>query len=154
MGKLLLGGIMNIKRLLDVREFNNLKQSDVAEILNVTQASYSRWETDIELIPLKQLSEFCNHFNVSMDYIMGLSRKNKSNGIHKLSKKEIGKKLKLLRKKYNITQTELADFLNTSQSTISAYESGRTTLLTSFALAICEKYKVSLDWLCGRENKK
>ena len=64
---------MKVKRLLDVREFNNLKQSDMAKILNVTQASYSRWETDIELIPLKQLSEFCNHFNVSMDYIMGLN---------------------------------------------------------------------------------
>ena len=151
MGKLLLGGNM-IKRLLDVREFHDLKQSDVAKILNVTQASYSRWETDIELIPLKQLSEFCNYFNVSMDYIMGLNRKNKSNGTHKLSKKEIGKRLKLVRKKYNLTQSELADFLNTSQSTISAYESGRTTLLTSFALAICEKYKISLDWLCGREK--
>ena len=62
------------------------------------------------------------------------------------------KRLKELRNKNKITQTELADFLNTTQSTISAYENGKTTLLTAFALQIVDKYKISLDWLCGRKK--
>ncbi len=59
--------------------------------------------------------------------------------------------MKELRKNNGITQEELAKFLNTTQSTISAYESGKTTLLTAFALQIVNKYNISLDWLCGRK---
>ena len=40
--------------------------------------------------------------------------------------------------------------LNTTHSTISAYESGKTKLLTIFAIEIVKKYNISLDWLCGR----
>ena len=62
-----------------------------------------------------------------------------------------GQRLKEFRKSNEITQTELANILNTTQSTISAYESGKTTLLTAFALEIVNKYNISLDWLCGRK---
>ena len=54
-------------------------------------------------------------------------------------------------KEKGITQVELAEFLNTTQSIISAYENGKTTLLTAFALQIVKKYNLSLDWLCGRK---
>ena len=37
------------------------------------------------------------------------------------------------RKKNNLTQKELAIFLNTTPSTICAYEKGKTLILTSFA---------------------
>lgn len=40
--------------------------------------------------------------------------------------------------------------LNTSHSTISAYENGKILILTSFAYSIAIKYNVSLDWLCGK----
>ena len=71
--------------------------------------------------------------------------------VDEFDKKIIGIKLKEFRKEKNITQEELANILNTTHSTISAYESGKTTLLTAFALQIVDKYKISLDWLCGRK---
>lgn len=46
---------------------------------------------------------------------------------------------------------DLAKSLNTTQSTIWAYETGRTLILTAFAYQICVKYNVSMDWLCGRK---
>ena len=55
-----------------------------------------------------------------------------------------------LRKEKNITQEELASTLNTTHSTISAYESGKTTILTAFAYEICKRYNISMDYLCGR----
>lgn len=51
-----------------------------------------------------------------------------------------------------LTQKELALHLNTTQSTISANENGKTKLLTAFAIQIVYKYNVSLDWICGRTN--
>lgn len=53
-----------------------------------------------------------------------------------------------------ITQKELVQILNTSQSIISAYEAGKTMLLTAFAIQIINKYHISLDWLCGRNKEK
>ena len=53
------------------------------------------------------------------------------------------------RKKNNLTQKELAIFLNTTPSTICAYEKGKTLILTSFAYQICKKYNISMDYICG-----
>ena len=51
---------------------------------------------------------------------------------------------------FNLFQANLANELNTAQSVISAYENGKTRILTAFAYEIVKKYGVSLDWLCGR----
>ncbi len=138
------------ERILDIREDADINQTEMAEILKTSQSNYSRWENGTEFIPLKKLNLLCNYFNVSMDYVVGITRDSSEASKKSLSTKIIGNNLKRLRKEKGITQTDLAEFLNTTQSTISAYESGKTILLTAFALQIVKKYKVSLDWLCGR----
>ena len=140
------------ERLRDLRDDNCLKQIEMAKILGITQANYSRWETGKELIPLEKLNILCNYFHITMDYIIGISNNRKCLKEYHFNNKIIGIKLKTFRKNNNITQVELANFLNTTHSTISAYESGKTTLLTAFALQIVYKYNISLDWLCGRTN--
>ena len=140
-------------RIKDIREDADLTQKDMCKILKTSQANYSRWENKRELIPLKKLNMLCNYFKVNMDYVIGITKNKNAKENYHLKKRIIGNNLKELRLKKKITQEELAKILNTSQSTISAYESGKTTLLTAFALQIVEKYKVSLDWLCGRKKK-
>lgn len=144
---------MNFERLYLIREENDLKQTDIAEILNVAQVNISNWERGKEVIPLKKLNEFANYFNISLDYLLNISNE-KSNKSNKkdLDKIIIGNNLKEFRKKYNITQEMLASFLNTTHSTISAYENGKTLILTSFAYQICKKYDISLDWLLGKNS--
>ena len=140
------------ERLLDIRKDAFLNQKEIAKILNVSQSNYSRWENGKELIPLTKLNLLCNHFQVNMDYVIGISRNSKTTKKYKFDNTIIGHRLKEFRKQNKITQVELAKFLNTTHSTISAYEHGKTTLLTAFALQIVNKYKISLDWLCGRDN--
>lgn len=72
---------------------------------------------------------------------------NTNNNLNKIS---IGNNIKIVRKNNNLTLRDLASVLNTSSSTISAYESGKTLILTAFAIQICKKYNVSMDWLCNR----
>ena len=43
---------MDFSRLSSIREDNDLKQSDMARILNVEQSNISRWENNKEIIPL------------------------------------------------------------------------------------------------------
>ena len=144
---------MNVIKLRNLREDHDLLQKDVAKELNVCQQAYSKWESDEEIIPLKHLNHLCNYYNVTMDYVLKLSNKNETENIKQiniLDRKSIGDKIRMIRKEHNLTLRDLAQELNTTSSTISAYETGKTLILTGFAYQICKKYKVSLDWLCGR----
>ena len=139
-------------RLRNVRENNNLTQKEVADKLNISRPNYTRWETKEKIIPLRKLNAFCNLFNVSMDYIAGLSNTNsKINYNKELDLNVVSERLKKVRKQLNLTQQNLADFLQCDRSIISDYENGVTLILTSFAIQICNKYNISLDWLCGRK---
>lgn len=155
MGKLYWVLDMNFQKLIEIREDLGLKQKDIANILNITQQSYSLWENGTKIIPLKHLNSLCNYYNVSMDYMLGLSNTRHYDVINTdIDKSSIGKRLREFRIKNNVTQMELAKLLNTTHSTISAYESGKTTILTAFAYEICKRYNISMDYLCGRTNAK
>ena len=128
-----------------------MKKEDIGKILNVSRVAISQWETSKEIIPLEQLNAYANYFNVSLDYIVQISNVKEYKIINKsLDPKIVGKRLLYIRHKFGITQEELANNLNTTHSTISAYETGKTLILTVFAYQICVKYNVSMDWLCGR----
>ena len=144
---------MNEKRLFDLREYADLSQKDLANKLGVTQQTYSLWEKGTKIIPLKHLNNLCNYYNTSMDYVLGLSNertKSDIKEIKELNKKLVGSRIKEIRESNKLTLRNLASELNTTSSTISAYETGKTLVLTAFAYQICIKYDVSLDWLCGK----
>ena len=143
---------MNFERLFLLRQSNGLTQKEMGEILGVKRVAISQWENTKEIIPLDKLNIYSNYFLVSLDYIVGLDDNKRKIKKIKLNKNIIGKNLRRLRKEFNLTQEDLAKVLNTSHSTISAYESGKTTLLTAFAFQICVKYGVSLDWICGKSD--
>lgn len=155
MGKLNWWLIMNEKRLFDLREYKDLSQIKLADYLGITQQTYSLWEKGTKIIPLKHLNNLSNFYEISMDYIVGLTDEKNNSGIiklTKLNKNEIGSRIKKIREDNNLTLRDLAKELNTTSSTISAYETGKTLILTAFAYQICIKYNVSLDWLCGKRK--
>lgn len=155
MGKLNWWLIMNEKRLFDLREYKDLSQIKLADYLGITQQTYSLWEKGTKIIPLKHLNSLSNFYEISMDYIVGLTDEKNNSSIIKLTelnKNEIGSRIKKIREDNNLTLRDLAKELNTTSSTISAYETGKTLILTAFAYQICIKYKVSLDWLCGKRK--
>ncbi len=142
---------MVLSRIKDLRDEYELTQVKMAQIMGVSKSTYARWETDEAIIPLVHLNDLCNHFDISMDYITGLTKeKNYKITNKKLNKELIGKRLKEFRKKNNLTQVSLAETIGTSHSTISGYEHGKNMILTAFAYNIAKRYRVSLDWLCGR----
>ena len=57
---------MYFRRLKDLREDHDLKQSEIAEFLEIHQTVYSRYERGFQNIPIE-------HYNVSTDYILGLT---------------------------------------------------------------------------------
>lgn len=56
----------------DLREDNDLSQSDVAKVLGTTQQVYSRYETGQNELPIRHLITLCKFYKVSADSILGL----------------------------------------------------------------------------------
>ena len=58
--------------------------------------------------------------------------------------------IKKIRIKRNITQVDLAKVINVKQETISAYESGKSTVSTLFIIEIAKLTNKSLNWLLNK----
>ena len=67
------------ERLRELREDNDLKQKQIADILGTTQQVYSRYENGLNQIPIHHLVTLSNFYNVSVDYILGLTDNPKQN---------------------------------------------------------------------------
>lgn len=135
---------MNFEHLIFMRDNLDLNQREMAEKLNVSKSTYARWETGEKIIPLTHLIDFCNLTNTSPDYALGLSeRKVKLSNNITIDKSIIGNKLKELRLKNNLSQKAFAESINTVQSVISSYETGKILIQTSFLYDICVKYNIS-----------
>ena len=61
------------RRLKDLREDHDLKQSEVAEFLGIQQTVYSRYERGFQNIPLEYLIKLAELYKVTTDYILGLT---------------------------------------------------------------------------------
>lgn len=57
-------------RIRDLREDNDLKQRELAIILNCSQRVYSNYERGDLDIPTEILIKLSNYYNVSIDYIL------------------------------------------------------------------------------------
>lgn len=63
------------KRIYELREDNDLKQREIAKILNCSQRVYSNYERGDLDIPTEILIKLANYYDVSTDYILGISDK-------------------------------------------------------------------------------
>ena len=61
------------RRIRDLREDNDLTQREIAKILNCSQQVYSNYELGQRDIPTDILISLANYYNVTTDYILGLS---------------------------------------------------------------------------------
>ena len=64
---------MIFKRIRDLREDMDLTQKDVAKTLNCSQQVYSNYELGQRDIPTDILIKLSYFYNVSVDYILGLT---------------------------------------------------------------------------------
>jgi transcriptional regulator with XRE-family HTH domain len=139
------------EKLKELREYNNLSQSDVAKSIGISRSAYNQFEQQYDIIPIKRLNDVANFFNCSVDYILGLSNNKK----YLNSKKDIDiniskERLRIFRKEHKLTQDKLAKILETTQSVVAGFERGRNFIATPFLYTICKKYNISADYLLGK----
>jgi len=66
-------------RLRDLREDHDLKQRELAKLLTCSQQVYSNYELGQRDIPTDVLIKLSLFYNVSIDYILGLTDNPKRN---------------------------------------------------------------------------
>lgn len=61
------------ERIRALREDADLRQKDLAQMLNCTQVCYSRYEAGLRDIPTEVLVRLARYYHTSTDYLLGLT---------------------------------------------------------------------------------
>lgn len=61
------------QHIRDLREDADLSQRQLADVLRVSQTTYSRYETGALDIPSSTLTALAGYYNTSVDYLLGLT---------------------------------------------------------------------------------
>lgn len=62
-------------------------------------------------------------------------------------------RIKELMQEKGVQQQQMAEFLNVSRATIYKYQQGKAEPNIKTLIALADYFDVSLDFLCGRQNK-
>ena len=66
------------QRMRDIREDRDLTQAELGNLLNKSQQGYNHIETGRAELKIDDLIKLCKFYNLSADYIIGLTNKKKS----------------------------------------------------------------------------
>lgn len=62
---------MKLERLKNLREDADMSQESLSKILGISQRTLSHYESGERNIPIEILIKTADHFNCSVDYILG-----------------------------------------------------------------------------------
>lgn len=63
------------KKIRELREAKKMSQKELAKLLNITPQAVSKWELDKSLPDLETLVKLCDYFQISIDQLLGNSKK-------------------------------------------------------------------------------
>lgn len=73
----------HFERIKSLREDNDITQEELCKKLNISQQSLSKYENNQRKLPIDILKKYAQIFNVSSDYILGLTDNSEPNWIIK-----------------------------------------------------------------------
>lgn len=70
-----------------------------------------------------------------------------------MNKKEIGKRLKAIRKKSGLELEDAAFLINKEKRTVNSYETGERTVSLEYLHALYARYKVNINYILGGKGE-
>lgn len=62
---------MIFQRIRDLREDKDMSQTEIADLLGISQTVYSRYERGYQVIPVPHLLKLADFYQTSTDYLLG-----------------------------------------------------------------------------------
>ena len=63
----------SMNRLKELRDDRDIKQKDIAKIINISQTGYSKYEVETNDIPTEVLKKLAIFYDTSIDYLLYLT---------------------------------------------------------------------------------
>lgn len=143
---------MTNNRLEELNIEKNLKSKDIAKALNISASKYSEWKNNRIPIPTNRLIELADYYKINIDYLLNLTDKRiVINHKTKIDLKDIGIKLKRIRKKQHLSLRSLGEILNVSFTALGYYERGERLIKSDTLISICKLSNTSIDDVLGRK---
>ena len=61
---------MQFRNLRNIREDRDIRQKEIAQYLNVSQNTYSQYETGVISLTAEMLIKLANYYDVSIDFLL------------------------------------------------------------------------------------
>lgn len=139
------------EKIAEQRKKLGLSQEELAEKLNISQKSISKYELGNRKPQYKVLVRMAEYFGVTTDYLLGVTDSTENEPESSVTRK-FGNRLRELRVSEGITQLQMAVILDTSKSNISKYEAGTVEPGMEKINEIARFFKVTTDYLFGMET--
>lgn len=144
---------IKFKRIDDLRNDNDLKIREIADILGISIDNYFDYANGRSNFPLDKLNKLVNFYKVSFDYITGLSDIKRCY-INNININTLKIRMKYIRKINNLSQEKVANVIGDKQSTYWNYENGNSIIPLSKLYLLAKFYNISIDYFVGKTDKK
>lgn len=134
---------------------NKYTQQEIANILKISLSTYKLYECGILPMTLEDLNTLSNFYNISLDFLLGLSSKNYTSHFRKsIDYRYLSFCIVFLRKRAKLTQKDMAEDFQISIRSLSRYEKEPQKITLDFLISISHKFNISIDYICGRSYEK
>lgn len=128
--------MFDLTNMKDVRKDYFDSQEKVATKLGVSYYAYCKYEENEAIPSLETVFNFARHYNLSIDYILGVQQQRGKSNYSKYDKQLIANNLKALRISKGLSQRGVALKLKLTQAAIQKYEK----TLSNPSLKVIYKY--------------
>lgn len=145
------------EKLKTLRKKKGFTQQKVACLLGTVQGVYSKWERGVYEPNYENLSMLACIFDVSIDFLLSDYIDISKDKYLKMQESDLiisnvfPQRLKEVRIKRGLTQTELGEKLGVKQSTFTNWENGKREPNFEIVIKLADLLEVSVDWLFGRK---
>ena len=142
------------EKLKVLRKTKGLTQQEVADLVHVDRVRITNWENGKREPNFENLSMLACIFDVSIDFLLSEYLEISKEAYLKLKEEKknlFSVRLKELRLKKGLTQTELGEKVGVKQSTFTNWENGKREPSFENLVKLADLLEVSLDSLFGRK---
>lgn len=139
-----------VETIKNLRNDSDIKQYEIAKEIGVSAKTYSMYENEYRHIPIKNLDKILIKFNISLDYILELSKDKNYKNLKRMNFEKYAKNIKETRIELGLSQKEMAKLIGCSQQSLSEYENKNCIMPLEILKLFCIKSNLSADYITGK----